>query len=58
VNWCEIADHLYQDYTPVEDLDAEKTYKAWRTIGQAMGDYKWQMNILSTGGAKCYIALK
>jgi hypothetical protein len=40
VNWCEIADHLYQDYTPVEDLDAEKTYKAWRTIGQAMGDYK------------------
>ena len=40
VNWCEIADHLYEDYTPAEDLDAEKTYKAWRTVGQAIGDYK------------------
>lgn len=40
VNWCEIADHLIEDYTPAEDLDAEKTYKAWRTVGQAIGDYK------------------
>jgi hypothetical protein len=36
VNWCEIADHLIEDYTPVEDVEAEKTYEAWRTIGLAI----------------------